>query len=267
MHVLLLRTVALVCLLAAGVGAEEPRAILSVARVLSAFEHTCTPIQCEILRAIVKDETASADERVLAGSLMRVLHVPDPRDKPRLLALENDSSVPFEVRTVAGVILRLVHVPSAADRSLLTSVIAGQKSGAVDKQSEGGDHARRKQPSPRRHTPSLSTRSTDRRCQNIPGIPDQPDVSEFAATLLVARLLMQQIDGRLKVTSLGRLGTADIGRLEHACSSALTSPIPKLDIHLRVTKVDEVAVIFLQRLSARGARIISPPGAGEGQDR
>ena len=67
--------------------------------------------------------------------------------RTRLLALENDSSVPFEVRTVAGVILRLVHVPSAADRSLLTSVIAGQKSGAVDKQSDGGDHARHKQPS------------------------------------------------------------------------------------------------------------------------
>jgi hypothetical protein len=119
---LLLLTVALVSVLISGAGAEESRAIDSIARVLSSFEHTCNPRQCETLRAIVEEETASGDEQLLARALMRVLHVPDAADKPRLLALENDSSVPLDVRTVAGVIRRLVHVPTAADRALVASV-------------------------------------------------------------------------------------------------------------------------------------------------
>ena len=123
-----MRTVALVCVLVSGAGAEEPRAVESVARVLSSFEHTCSPRQCETLRAIVEDETASADEQLLAKALMRVLHVPDPADKPLLLALENDSSVPLDVRAVAGVIRRLVHIPSAADRALLACVVADEAS-------------------------------------------------------------------------------------------------------------------------------------------
>ena len=126
MRLRLLRIGALVSLLTSGAGGEEPRAIASIARVLSAFEHTCSPNQCETLRAIVDDTTATVDERALAWALMRVLHVPHPEDKPRLLALENDLSVPFDVRTVAGVVLRLVHVPSAADRALLASVLADE---------------------------------------------------------------------------------------------------------------------------------------------
>ena len=62
------------------------------------------------------------------------------------------------------------------------------------------------------------------------------------------------------MTISGRLTTADIGRLEHACSTALTSQNPNLDIHLgQVNEVDTLAAMFLQRLAARGARIISPP--------
>jgi hypothetical protein len=46
-------------------------------------------------------------------------------------------------------------------------------------------------------------------------------------------------------------------RLEHACSGALTSPEPKLDIDLSgVTHVDETALAILQRLEARGIRVI-----------
>ena len=110
--------------LTSGIVGEERRAIESIARVLFAFEHVCTASQIDTLKTIVEDRTASDAERALAGALMRVLHVPDPRDNSFLLALERDSSVPPSVRTVAGVMLRLVHVPSDADRALLEAVIA-----------------------------------------------------------------------------------------------------------------------------------------------
>jgi hypothetical protein len=65
--------------------------------------------------------------------------------------------------------------------------------------------------------------------------------------------------GRLKVTISGRLTTADVGRLEHVCSTALTSQNPNLDIYLdKVTEVDALAAMFLRRLAARGARIVAP---------
>lgn len=117
---------ALIGALTSGVAADDRCAIESIARVLLAFEHTCSPAQCETLRTIVDGSTVSAGDRFLAGALTRVLHVPAPEDKPRLLALESDPSVPLPVRTVAGVILRLVHVPSASDRALLASVIADE---------------------------------------------------------------------------------------------------------------------------------------------
>jgi hypothetical protein len=60
----------------------------------------------------------------------------------------------------------------------------------------------------------------------------------------------------------GRLTMVDMQRLEHACSGALTSPEPKLDIDLgRVTYIDRTAMAILERFQARGIRItwIPPP--------
>jgi hypothetical protein len=64
----------------------------------------------------------------------------------------------------------------------------------------------------------------------------------------------------LRVIVSGRLKTADMGRLEHACAPALTSHPVKLDLDLRrVTYADATATAVLQRISQRGARITPPP--------
>ena len=59
-------------------------------------------------------------------------------------------------------------------------------------------------------------------------------------------------DGKL-VTVSGRLTALDMGRLERACSSALTSYPPALEIDLRlVTHTDRTAATLLRHLADRG---------------
>ena len=60
---------------------------------------------------------------------------------------------------------------------------------------------------------------------------------------------------RLKVT--GRLTAADVGRFEHACAPALLTRNIALDIDLsEVTESDESANLMVNRMAARGARIV-----------
>lgn len=60
------------------------------------------------------------------------------------------------------------------------------------------------------------------------------------------------------VTVSGRLGAADMRRLEHACSPALTTAQVQLTVDLsRTTEVDHVAEVMLQRMATRGAVILA----------
>jgi hypothetical protein len=57
----------------------------------------------------------------------------------------------------------------------------------------------------------------------------------------------------------GRLTSLDMRRLEHVCAGALASADPKVDIHLdAVSYVDGTACAILQRLEARGIRLLGP---------
>ena len=59
---------------------------------------------------------------------------------------------------------------------------------------------------------------------------------------------------RTIVVVTGRLTAEDMGRLEHSCSPALTSPALRLEIDLRgATHIDGTATAVLQRLAGRGA--------------
>jgi hypothetical protein len=112
---------ALAFLLSSGIRGEGG-AIESLARILSEFVHTCAPAQCETLRSIVAEDTASAPERALAAALLRVNHVPDPDDIAQLQSLATDPAQTPSVRAVASVLHRLVHVPSDEDRAVLSPV-------------------------------------------------------------------------------------------------------------------------------------------------
>jgi hypothetical protein len=114
----------LTVLLSCCVQGDEP-AVGSLARILTEFEHICAPAQCDTLRSIAADDTASMSERALALALLRVKHVPDPADMARLRSLATDPDQTPSVRTVARVLYQLVHVPSAEDRDALLKIVDG----------------------------------------------------------------------------------------------------------------------------------------------
>lgn len=76
---------------------------------------------------------------------------------------------------------------------------------------------------------------------------------EIAATPnLVARIRTIQRERHLVVFVSGRLTSADMGRLEHACSPALTGSAQLLIDVRRVTAVDPSATAILEQLARRG---------------
>jgi hypothetical protein len=63
----------------------------------------------------------------------------------------------------------------------------------------------------------------------------------------------------LRVRIVGRLGAADLRRLETACGPALEKRKLALELNLRkVSAVDESATEFLRQLRARGATVLEP---------
>jgi hypothetical protein len=63
----------------------------------------------------------------------------------------------------------------------------------------------------------------------------------------------------LRVRIEGRLGAADLRRLEVACGPALEKQRLALELNLRrVSGLDESAAEFLRQLRARGATLIEP---------
>jgi hypothetical protein len=122
MTVRIVGLLALLCIHTDVVARADRTAIATIACVLSEFVHTCTPGQRDTLQAVVADKSTTADERALAGALLRVHHVADPADGPLLDALASDPDRPASVRAIANVIRGLVHLPTAADRELLASL-------------------------------------------------------------------------------------------------------------------------------------------------
>jgi hypothetical protein len=82
----------------------------------------------------------------------------------------------------------------------------------------------------------------------------------LAIPIDMARIRSSRRGGDTRVTVTGRLAAIDMGRLEHACSRALTARDVALDIDLRgVTELDVTARAILGRMAVRGARIRYPP--------
>ena len=74
----------------------------------------------------------------------------------------------------------------------------------------------------------------------------------------MARIRATHRAERSVVIVTGRLTGSDTGRLEHACSPALTVPSVSLEIDVRgVTHTDESAAAWLQRMIRRGAIVIT----------
>ena len=112
-------------LFVAEIHAEEPTILGSIADILSKFEHKCTPVQCETLRAIVEADTVAVPERTLAAALLGVDHIPHPKDISLLETLASDPAQPSDVRTMATMLRRFVHMPTETDRAVLDAFVSG----------------------------------------------------------------------------------------------------------------------------------------------
>jgi hypothetical protein len=78
----------------------------------------------------------------------------------------------------------------------------------------------------------------------------------------VAKLETNLTGGRWHVVVTGRLGAADLRRLERACAPALAQRPPPLDMQLdAVTDVDKSARMFMRRLLESGAALIGASAA------
>jgi hypothetical protein len=63
----------------------------------------------------------------------------------------------------------------------------------------------------------------------------------------------------VQVTVSGRLTATDMGRFEHACSRGLIYHPPHLELDLtRVTHIDALATMLLERLAVRGVHLTWP---------
>lgn len=72
----------------------------------------------------------------------------------------------------------------------------------------------------------------------------------------MARISVARSGGNYHITLEGRLTAADLGRLERSCGSALEHKLAPLEVNVeRVLTIDDAARSYLERLSARGARI------------
>jgi anti-anti-sigma regulatory factor len=75
----------------------------------------------------------------------------------------------------------------------------------------------------------------------------------------MARIRTIKRPTEVRVVIAGRLGAADMRRLEHACGPALTSERADLVVDLkRVTAIDGVAAAHLRYIATRGAVIRNP---------
>jgi hypothetical protein len=73
----------------------------------------------------------------------------------------------------------------------------------------------------------------------------------------VARISMKNEGGRYHLYVSGRLGMADLRRLEDVCGPALVHKTIPLDVHLyKTVSLDPSARAFLERLQARGASLL-----------
>jgi hypothetical protein len=72
----------------------------------------------------------------------------------------------------------------------------------------------------------------------------------------MARISVTRDGEGYRITLKGRLTAGDLGRLERACGSALEHKLAPLELNVeKVFSIDNAARGFLDRLSARGARI------------
>lgn len=80
----------------------------------------------------------------------------------------------------------------------------------------------------------------------------------------MATISVTRGERQYRVTIRGRLGARDLKRLEHACRDALPHERVAIELDVeRVTAMDDAARTYLERLQARGARLMGARLSGQ----
>lgn len=98
-------------------------AIQQMATIMHRLKHFPSPEGKETLRAIIANNSTSANERTLAMAMLNLEHMAIPEDKPKLQAIIDSADATANEKGLASIILNLNHRPTAKDKKALKAMM------------------------------------------------------------------------------------------------------------------------------------------------
>ncbi|MEM7364431.1 MAG: hypothetical protein AAF525_10440 [Pseudomonadota bacterium] len=93
-----------------------------MATIMSELNHFPTAAHKKTLEKVANKNSATADERTLAGIIARIAHTPTAEDKQTLQAMLESDETSASCRTIAAAILGMNHRVQATDLETLATV-------------------------------------------------------------------------------------------------------------------------------------------------
>lgn len=98
-------------------------AIQQMATIMHRLKHYPSPQGKETLRAIIANNSTTANERTLAMAMLNLEHMAIPEDKPKLQAIIDSGDATANEKGLASIILNLNHRPTADDKKALKAMM------------------------------------------------------------------------------------------------------------------------------------------------
>jgi len=102
--------------------ASAQGALSKIATIIIHLQHYPTADEKKILAEITTDSQVTADDKIIAGALMRMQHRVEGADADALRKLANDNATPATEKEIATILLGIAHHPSSADIALLKPI-------------------------------------------------------------------------------------------------------------------------------------------------
>lgn len=115
MKKVLLTLLTVTLLIVGPMAASAAGAVSDMANIVTNLNHYPTDADKKVLAAIVADADSTAEEKMLAGALMRMQHRVEGRDAEKLRSLASGKMATAQERELAEILLGITHRPSASD--------------------------------------------------------------------------------------------------------------------------------------------------------
>jgi len=99
--------------------ASMSKAIQEMAEIMIHLNHHPSDSEKGSLKNIIKNDSTTDWERVLAKAVLNLKHKATASDKKKLNGIMEDQSAPTAVRDLAGIIYNLNHKPTGGDKEKL----------------------------------------------------------------------------------------------------------------------------------------------------